>query len=55
MLREFQEKFPDRCPLCAYRRFGLLEFGKDTKLPPHKCVENPRSVWERLVEDEDVV
>lgn len=40
-ISDFMKVFPDRCPICAYHRFGLqmgLE-ANDAPLPPHHCIE----------------
>ena len=43
MLDEFEERFPGKCPICSYHRFGLTH-GYEKKLKPkkHYCPEKEK-------------
>jgi hypothetical protein len=36
-IREFEERFPGRCPICAYHRYGIVEghVRADEPVPDH--------------------
>lgn len=40
MLREFQERFPGRCPICSFHFWGF-ECGREKfrEPPEHNCIE----------------
>lgn len=40
-MREWRRDFPDRCPICAYHRYGIEEFHvtPGEPVPPHDCIE----------------
>ena len=45
MLAEFREKFPGRCPVCSYHRYGRLNgYTSPTSTPDkHECIDIRRS------------
>jgi hypothetical protein len=43
-ISEFVELFPDRCPVCAFHRFGVTHGFLDPRVEPpptHSCKEKP--------------
>ena len=42
MMRDFAKRFPDRCHVCSYHRYGQREghITADTVVPEHNCKEN---------------
>jgi hypothetical protein len=37
-LKEFQTRWPDRCPICSYWRYGFYQgFDVGRSPPPHDC------------------
>lgn len=39
-LAAFEQKFPGRCPICAYHQYGQLHEFKVLPQPdPHECIE----------------
>ncbi|MCK6462886.1 MAG: hypothetical protein L6Q29_03670 [Candidatus Pacebacteria bacterium] len=43
MLERFQKKFPGKCPICSFRRYGIWKGFKVGQLPAHNCPENNTS------------
>lgn len=40
MLDDFTERFPNKCPICSYHRYGVSHgFEKNLKPPKHDCPE----------------
>lgn len=41
MLREWREHFPDRCPICAFHRYGVQNghLRPGTPVNDHYCIE----------------
>lgn len=40
MAKEFEEKFPNKCMICSYHRFGYAQGYTDDPMPePHDCIE----------------
>jgi hypothetical protein len=42
VLFDFQDRFPDRCPICSYHSYGITHGHLDPEepVPPHRCLEN---------------
>lgn len=50
MVRDFQQAFPGRCPVCSYARYGAM-FGFEPSpgvVPPHWCPERPEPPYPEL-------
>jgi len=40
MLDDFMERFPGRCPICSFHRYGFQEGHEKNPIPPfHNCIE----------------
>lgn len=41
LVAEFQARFPGKCMLCSYYRYGRREchIPHETPTPPHECIE----------------
>lgn len=48
MIKDFEEKFPDKCFLCSVARFGYREYGEWQEPDPHDCKEGNSTTKERV-------
>lgn len=41
LLDDFQEKFPGRCPICSFHRYGVMHghLSPDDPIQEHDCLE----------------
>lgn len=39
-LAEFEERFPEKCALCAHYRYGRIHYGHTEHPPEHTCKED---------------